>query len=651
MCLIPAETSGIVWRPTPEVVERSRIAKFMRAHEIATLEELQRRSVADPEWYWDAVVKDLGVRWLTPYTRVLDGSRGVAWPTWFPGGRLNLTDNCVDRHMDAGRGGKAAIIWEGDDGQSRTLTYAELAAEVSRLANGLRALGIGEGDRVGIFLPMSPEAAIATLAVVRIGAIYTPCFSGFGAGAVASRLSDCEATLLITADGFYRRGQVVKLKETADEAVAQCPSVQTVLVYRRLGGEIPWTAGRDRWWHDAVTGQGDRAPTLPVEADRPCLIIYTSGTTGRPKGAVLTHGGFLIKTAHDFGYCMDVGEHDRLFWLTDLGWLMGPMAFTAALFHGATVVVFEGVQDYPKPNRLWSVVERHRITVMGISPTAVRALMPHGPEHVHAHDLSSLRIIGSTGEPWNPEPYRWLFENAGKARLPIINYTGGTEISGGILGCFPIAPIKPCSFAGPIPGMAAECFGEDGRPVRGQVGELVITQAWPGMTAGFWRDAERYEETYWSRWPNVWVHGDWAYVDDDGFWFIQGRSDDTLKIAGKRLGPAEVESVLVGHPAVAEAGVIGVPHEVKGESVVCFVVLRPGNAPTESLRAELSHRVAQAMGKALKPEKLLFTRDLPKTRSAKIMRRVIRATYLGKAAGDVSSLENPDAVKAIGEAS
>jgi acetyl-CoA synthetase len=647
----PAETSGIVWRPTPEVVERSRIAKFMRAHEIATLEELQRRSVADPEWYWDAVVKDLGVRWLTPYTRVLDGSRGVAWPTWFPGGRLNLTDNCVDRHMDAGRGGQAAIIWEGDDGQSRTLTYAELAAEVSRLANGLRALGIGEGDRVGIFLPMSLEAAIATLAVVRIGAIYTPCFSGFGAGAVASRLSDCEATLLITADGFYRRGQVVKMKETADEALAQCPSVQTVLVYRRLGGDIPWTAGRDRWWHDAVTGQGDRAPALPVEADRPCLIIYTSGTTGRPKGAVLTHGGFLIKTAHDFGYCMDVGEHDRLFWLTDLGWLMGPMAFTAALFHGATVVVFEGVQDYPTPNRLWSLVERHRITVMGISPTAVRALMPHGPEPVHAHDLSSLRIIGSTGEPWNPEPYRWLFENAGKTRLPIINYTGGTEISGGILGCFPIAPIKPCSFAGPIPGMAAECFGEDGRPVRRQVGELVITQAWPGMTAGFWRDAERYEETYWSRWPNVWVHGDWAYVDDDGFWFIQGRSDDTLKIAGKRLGPAEVESVLVGHPAVAEAGVIGVPHEVKGESVVCFVVLRPGNAPTESLRAELVHRVAQAMGKALKPEKLLFTRDLPKTRSAKIMRRVIRATYLGKPAGDVSSLENPDAVKAIGEAS
>jgi acetyl-CoA synthetase len=552
--------------------------------------------------------------------------------------------------VDAGRGGKPAIVWEGDDGQSRTLTYAELNAEVNRLANGLKALGIGEDDRVGIFLPMSPEAAIATLAVVKIGAIYTPCFSGFGAGAVASRLSDCEAKALITADGFHRRGNVVRMKETADEAVAQCPTVRTVIVYRRLGRDIPWTPGRDHWWHEAVAGQSDRAPALPVEADRPCLIIYTSGTTGKPKGAVLTHAGFLIKTAHDFAYCMDVGENDRLFWLTDLGWLMGPMAITAALFHGATAVVFEGVPDYPSPARLWSLAERHRISVMGISPTAVRALMPHGPEHVHAHDLSSLRILGSTGEPWNPEPYKWLFENAGKARIPIINYTGGTEISGGILGCFPVAPIKPCSFAGPIPGMAAECFDEDGRPVRGQVGELVITRPWPGMTAGFWKDPQRYEETYWSRWPNVWVHGDWAFVDDDGFWFIQGRSDDTLKIAGKRLGPAEVESVLVGHEAVAEAGVIGVPHEIKGEAVVCFVVLRPGRTPSEPLRAELADRVAQAMGKALKPEKILFTRDLPKTRSAKIMRRVIRATYLGKPAGDVSSLENPDAVKAIGEA-
>ena len=641
----------IIWRPTPEVVERARITRLMRSLGVSSLAELQRRSIDDPEWYWNGVVKDLGVRWLTPYRRVLDDSRGPAWPRWFPGGRLNFSDSCLDRNLDAGRGRQPAIVWEGDDGATRTLTYTELAGEVNQLANALRALGIAEGDRVGIFLPMSPEAAIATLAVTRVGAIYTPCFSGFGAQAVASRLQDCEAKLLITADGFRRRGQIVRVKETADEALAQCPTVKHVLVYRRLGREIPWTAGRDRWWHDAVAGQSATCAPVAVDADHPCLIIYTSGTTGRPKGTVLTHGGFLLKCAHDFAYCHDVGEGDRLFWLTDLGWLMGPMAFTAALALGATAVVFEGVPDYPKPDRLWALVERHKITVMGMSPTAVRALMPHGPEHVHAHDLSSLRILGSTGEPWNPEPYRWLFENAGKARLPISNYTGGTEISGGILGCFPIAPIKPCAFTGPIPGMAADVFDEDGRPVRGAVGELVITRPWPGMTAGFWRDPERYEDTYWSRWKDVWVHGDWATIDADGFWYIQGRSDDTLKIAGKRLGPAEVESVLVGHPAVAEAGVIGVPHEVKGEAIVCFVVLRPGQTASEPLRKELAERVASQMGKALKPEKVLFTRDLPKTRSAKIMRRVIRATHLGREPGDLSSLENPGAVSAVSEAS
>src|SRR2546423_9617313 len=566
----------IIWRPRPEVAARSRIGTFLRTQSIATLSELQRRSVADPEWYWTKVVEDLGIRWLRAPRCVLDDARGPAWPVWFPGGLMNLTDCCVDRHVESGRAAHPALIWEGDDGSTRQVTYGELLGEVSCLANALRALGVGEGDRVGIFLPMSLEAAIATLAVVRIGAIYTPCFSGFGAQAVASRLQDSEAKVLITADGFHRRGQVVKMKETADEAVASSPSVERVIVYRRLVRDIPWSAARDGWWHETTAAPADTCPVLEVEADHPCLIIYTSGTTGKPKGAVLTHGGFLLKAAHDFAYCHDVGESDRLFWLTDLGWLMGPMLITAALSQGATAVIFEGVPDHPKPDRLWALVERHRITVMGLSPTAVRALMPHGPEHVHAHDLSSLRMLGSTGEPWNPEPYRWLFENAGKGRIPISNYTGGTEISGGILGCFPIAPIKPCSFTGPIPGMAAEVFDEAGRPVRGAVGELVVTRPWPGMTSGFWRDPARYEGTYWSRWKDGGGHADWATIDEDGFWYIQGRSDDTLKIAGKRLGPAEVESVLVAHPAVAESGVIGVPHEGKGEAIACFGGLRPG---------------------------------------------------------------------------
>ena len=642
--------SEIVWRPTREYAERTRIARFMRSLGVSSLEELQRRSIAEPDWYWDAVVRVLGLRFTRPYTRVRDVSRGVQWPRWFEGGLMNFADNCVDRNIDAGRGEQPALIWEGDDGRTRTLTYRELAREVNQLANALKRLGVGEGDRVGVFLPMSPEAAIATLAVVRIGAIYTPCFSGYGAQAVASRLDGCGARVLITADAFARRGQPVPLKRTADEAVSASPSVEHVIVYRRGDGDVPWKDGRDLWWHELVAKESTECPALPVEADHPCLIIYTSGTTGPPKGTVLTHGGLSIKNAHDFAYLFDLGEDDRLFWVTDLGWLMGPMLIGGALLTGGTAVLFEGTPDYPKPDRLWSVLERHRVTVLGISPTAVRALMPHGADWITRHDLSSLKLMASTGEPWNPEPYRWLFETAGKGRLPIINYTGGTEISGGILSCFPIAPIKPCSFAGPIPGMAADVYDENGRPVRGQVGELVVTRPWPGMTAGFWKDPKRYLETYWSRWPDVWVHGDWAYVDPDGFWFIQGRSDDTLKLAGKRVGPAEVESVLVGHPAVAEAAAIGVPHEIKGESVVCFAVLRPGQQPSEALRAELVEEVVRAMGRAIRPERVLFARELPKTRSAKIMRRVVRATYLGKDPGDLSSLDNPGGVKAISDA-
>jgi acetyl-CoA synthetase len=640
---------GVAWRPGPEQLERSRIARFLRAHGLASLDALRRRALEDPEWFWRAVSADIGMRWLVPFERVLDASRGIRWPSWFPGGRLNFADSCVDRHVDAGRGEAIALIGERDDAAPTAWTFRALQRDVARLGGALRRLGVGEGDRVGLYLPMSPEAAIAVLAAARIGAVVCPCFSGFGAQAVASRLADCEARVLITGDAFRRRDQLVPQKRTADEALRACPSVERVIVARRTGAEVPWDARRDVWWDEAVAAAPE-APPAPVAADHPLFIVYTSGTTGRPKGAVLTQGGFLVKGASDFAYLFDVGPDDRLFWLTDPGWVMGPLAI-ASLLHGGAVVCFEGTPDFPGPDRLWSLVERHRVSVMGLSPTAVRALLPHGTAPVAAHDLSSLRILGGTGEPWNPEPWRFYFEQVGKSRLPVINYTGGTEISGGILGCFPIEAIKPCSFSGPIPGIAAEVLDDAGRPVREAVGELAITRPWPGMTAGFWRDPARYEETYWSRFPGMWVHGDWAQIDADGFWFLQGRSDDTLKIAGKRLGPAEVESVLVEHPAVVEAGVVGVPHEVKGEAIVCFAVLRPGHSPSESLRAELAARVADRLGKALRPERVLFARELPKTRSAKIMRRVIRAAHLRRDPGDVSSLENPSAVAAIAEAS
>src|SRR6266487_2467182 len=584
------DSPDIVWRPEPETASRTRIARFMQHHGCASLAALQQRSVEDIAWYWDAVSRDLGWLWFTPYRQVVDMSRGMQWPRWFVDGTTNLAANCVDKHLTGSRRDTVAAISEAEDGAVRTLTYAELAQEVGRLANALRRFGVGVNDAVGVFLPM------------------------------------CE------------------------EAVATCPSIQHVVVHQRTGTPIPWTAGRDVWWHEAVSAASPRCEALPVAADHPALIIYTSGTTGRPKGTVLTHGGFGMKAAHDWAYLFDVDETSRMFWVTDLGWLMGPLLITGTLLLGGTVLLFEGTPDYPQPDRLWALCARHQVTHLGISPTAVRALMPHGVEWVIKHDLSALRIIGSTGEPWNPEPYMWLFEHVGGRRAPIINYTGGTEISGGILACFPNAPIKPCSFYGPIPGMAADCFNEEGQPVRGEVGELVVTQPWPGMTAGFWKDPERYLETYWSRWQDVWVHGDWAYIDQDGFWFIHGRSDDTLKLAGKRVGPAEIESVLVGHPAVNEAAAIGVPHDVKGESMVCFAVLRPGFAADDALRRALIDRVVQAMGRAIRPDRVLFVHELPKTRSAKIMRRVIRATYLGKEPGDLSSLENPGGVQAITEA-
>jgi acetyl-CoA synthetase len=381
------------------------------------------------------------------------------------------------------------------------------------------------------------------------------------------------------------------------------------------------------------------------------MLIYTSGTTGRPKGAVHVHGGFPIKATQDMAHCFDVNERDIIFWFTDMGWMMGPWLFEGALMLGATALCYEGSPDYPNPDRVWEMVERYGVTVLGIAPTAIRALMPLGTEWVTRHDLSTLRVLGGTGEPWNPEPWLWYFQHVGGGRCPIINYSGGTEIAGGIVGCHTIHSLKPCSFTGPIPGIAADVIDEQGNPVRGSVGELAIRKPWPGMTRGFWRDSERYIESYWSKIPDIWVHGDWATVDDDGFWFIQGRSDDTIKIAGKRLGPAEVESAAVGDPAVAEAAAIGVPHPVKGEGVVVFAVLKPGQEPSDSLRERVKDAVAAELGRPLRPEEVRFVSDLPKTRNAKIMRRVIRAKHLGATdLGDLSGLENPAAIEEIARA-
>ena len=640
-------SSEIVWRPSADIVARSRLKAFMDCHGIGSLAQLQIRSTADIEWFWEAIFRELDIEFYQPYERVVDLSRGIAWPRWCVGAKLNIVHNCLDRRRGTSRGQREAIRWEGEEGAVRVLTYDELDREVCRLTNALRALGMQKGDVVALFMPMLPETVVALFATAKLGGVILPLFSGYGAVSVAERLRDSGAKFLFTVDGFYRRGQIVRLKPVADEALSAAPGVEHTLVSKRLGISIPWNAKRDRWWHEEVARHSEVAATERTDAEDPLMIIYTSGTTGRPKGAVHTHCGFPIKAAQDMMLGFDVGPEDILYWVTDMGWMMGPWEVFGTTLLGATMVLYDGALDYPAADRLWSLVEHHRASVLGVSPTLIRSLMRHDARLVQQHDLSSLRILGSTGEPWNPDPWHWYFQTAGKGRLPIINYSGGTETSGGLVSGNVLTPLKPCAFAGAVPGIAADVVDESGASVRGQVGELIVRKPWIGMTRGFWNDRERYQQTYWSRFPDIWVHGDWAAIDEDGLWYILGRSDDTIKIAGKRLGPAEVESVLVGHSAVSEAAAVGIPDPLKGEALICFCVLKPGNAASESLREELRARVAGALGKPLRPEVLKFVDDLPKTRNAKIMRRVVRSAYLNQTAGDLSALENPQSLEAI----
>jgi len=643
-----SEPLEICWRPSRAMVEQSNLGRFIARQGLRSFEELLGWSVADVGRFWDAAVRDLGLEWYEPYTKVLDLSRGAPWATWWIGGRFNYVHNALDRHAAGAHRDKVALIWEGEDGKTARLTYGQLAEETGRCANALRALGLKKGDRVGLYLPMIPEVVVAQLAIGKLGAVYTPIFSGFGADAVAARLQDCDARVLITCDGIERRGKLVATKEVADRAVALSPSVERVLVVNRLRrADAPWDPRRDVWWHELMARQPAAADTERTAPEDPCMIIYTSGTTGRPKGVVHVQGGFPIKGVQDMAHCFDVKPSDTVFWFTDMGWMMGPWVIGGSLMLGATVFLYDGTPDFPDPGRVWEMVERHRLTVVGIAPTAIRALMRAGDDWVTRRDLSSLRVLGSSGEPWNPDAWRWFQGVVGGGRCPVVNYSGGTEVSGGIVASTVITPQKPTSFAGPVPGMDADVVDEGGRPVRGTVGELVVRQPWPGMARGFWRERERYLEAYWSRLPGTWVHGDWAQVDADGFWYIHGRSDDTIKIAGKRLGPAEVESAAVTHPAVAEAAAIGIPHEIKGQALVVFCTLKPGHRESDALRRAVADAVVAGLGKSLKPERVLFVGEVPKTRSGKVMRRLIRAVHLGKEPGDLSALENAAALDAI----
>jgi acetyl-CoA synthetase len=621
----------VVWRPDEATIEHANATRLVRRAGARDYRDLVRRSIEDPAWFWPLVVEDMGLEFSTPWTEVFDDSRGPEWTTWFVDGRVSIPHNCVHRWART-RPDAVAAVGIAEDGARRELTFAELSRDVTRLAEQLASLGVAEGDRVAIFLPMSPEVAIASHAIAHLGAIQVPVFSGFAAPAVAQRLQASEAKAVITQRESSRRGKSMPMLAILEEAMRESPSVEHVVL---APFELePFPA---------------ELPPKDVDSETPYLLTYTSGTTGKPKGVVHVQGGFLVSIARETCYQADVHEGDVVHFATDMGWIMGPWTVVGVGALGGTIVFREGAPDWPTPHALWELVEQECVTSLGLSPTLARALLPHGDP---TNDISSLRTFVTTGEPWNPEPYRWLYENVGGSRVPIINCTGGTEVGACFLTPVPSDPIKACSVGGPALGMAMDVVDGDGHSLvgTGEVGELVCRKPFPGMTRGFWRDPQKFLDTYWSRFPGVWVHGDWASVDEDGFWFLHGRSDDTLNIAGKRIGPAELESAAVNHPAVREAAAIGVPHEVKGETAWVFCCLLPGVVPSDELAAEISAEVTKVLGKAFKPDRILFVDALPKTRSAKIVRRAVRATALGEDLGDLSSIENPESLDDIKEA-
>jgi acetyl-CoA synthetase len=634
------------WEPTPERISEANVTRLMQAAGAGTIDELRRKSVADIDWFWDLVVRDLGLPFDAPYTAVRDSSRGVEWTTWFVGGRLNVATACVDRWRDDPKvGSTPAVVHEDETGHVTALTYSALGEAVDACVAGLRHAGVGKGDAVAVFMPMVPEAVIAAYAIAKIGALYVPLFSGFAPAAIATRLQDAHVKLVFTADWAWRRGSRSAMKRVLDEAVDECPSVETVVVLEREGGCACSRRTMDVGWADFSIPCGARLLAEPTEAEDPLLLGYTSGTTGKPKGAVHTHAGFLVKVASEVAYEFDVHKGDVFFWVTDMGWIMGPLSSFGTHALGATLLLYEGAPDTPTPRRLWEIVERYRVTMFGVSPTLIRALKPHGDDLPGACDLSSVRVFGSTGEPWNDEPYRWLSETVGRRQIPIINFSGGTEVGGSFLAPFVVEPIKPCSLGGPSLGMDVDVFDASGRPVRGELGELVCKQPWPAMTRGVWGDPHRYVESYWSMFPGTWRHGDWAMVDNDDQWFLFGRSDEAINVAGKRVGPAEIESALVANPAVAEAAAIGVPDPQKGEAIWCFWT--PADPTGEDVSSELRAEVGNRLGKPFTPGRVMRVAALPKTRSAKIMRRAVRAIAIGADPGDLSGAENPEALEFI----
>ncbi len=645
-----SDANRYVWEPSPDLVAQSNLTAFLRATEHEDYDSLAAAAEADPAWLMEQVFKFCDVRFYKPYDNMLDTSRGEPWARWCVGGTTSIVLNCIDKHRDTPVWDQTFMVWEGEDKtEQQTLSYRELDREVCRLAQGLRDLGIGQGDVVALYMPNLPETFVAFFAVMKLGAILLPLFSGFGPAPIVSRLNHGEAKAVITANGTWRRGTLAPLKPVLDTALEQAPSVQHVIVVDRggLSIETPMRTGRDHWWHDIITGKDDDIATVEMPADAPAILLYTSGTTGEPKGCVWTQIGFIgSMVTRDIIICGDFKPTDRFFFMSDMGWMVGAMTACIPSFAGASLLVAEGTPDYPDTGRFWRLIQDHRVSYLGVSPTIVRSLMRYG-EEVENYDLSSLRITTSGGEAWTAAPWQWFFEHVCKRRLPIINISGGTEVGGCIFLGTPNHPMNPGSFSRPALGVGADIVDLSGNKVPpGEVSELILRHSSIGLTKSLWKADARYIDSYWSTLPGIWVHGDFAMQGTDGLYYILGRSDDTIKISGKRTGPAELEGLLVATGKVAEAAVFGIPHPVKGSAIVCACVLMPG-MKEDGVAGELSGALVKGMGASYRPERIVFVEDLPRTRNLKIMRRVLRAVFENKDPGDLSSLANPETVDAL----
>ena len=664
----------IVHEPSESFAASINVAAFMREYGIDDYESLIERTTTEldgepasgVDWFWDEIVDYLDIEFYTEYETVRDDTDGPQFSEWYPGGEINVAHNVVDRHatVDSPNRNRVALIWEGEPGDVREVTFHELCRESNRIANYLDSVGVGTGDTVALYMPMVPEVVSILYGCLKVGAIAVPIFSGFGTEATATRIADAEPTVLFTGDGFYRRGSEVRLKHTADEAIDEAGHVEHTVVYDRLGATpangggsagtehtdpVEWNDERDITWATAVGSRSAAYDTKRLPSNQESMLLYSSGTTGTPKGIVHTHAGVLTQCAKEIHFGFDQRPADRFFWVSDIGWMMGPWTLIGNHAFGGTVVMYEGAPDHPEPDRFWELIDRHGVTQFGISPTAIRALRKHGDQWVKGHDLSSLRVLGSTGEPWDPESWRWFYDAIGGGECPIVNISGGTEICGCFLMPMPNQPLKPCTLGGPGLGMDIDIVNEAGESIveSGERGYLVARDSCPSMTKSLWSGDERYLEEYWSTWPDVWDHGDFAQRDADGFWFLHGRADDALNVAGRKVGPAEIEGVLIDHDAVNQAAAVGVPDDTTGTAVVAYVVLEPGIEPSDALREELRRLVGEEHGKPFRPRELLFVDAFPKTQSGKIIRRAIESVYRGEDPGDLSSMENPEALEGL----